>query len=771
MNTDLDLVTMSMAQLITMHAELGSLYGRAGWAECFDKNSPSGTYETITSRIGITENLILNLKAKLSQLLIEEHFDELLLECKITQESSCEAKEQEIEKEYRPPGIFFKKDALIILTKVAIPEDIQIALSFGYKFLFPFECNNANMNEILAQLEMCMDDAIPDLKLLEASIDIYQILRNRKDFLNDDTKAWLKFVSNRTSTFFEQNPHIFATKSDKGGHTVVADVASYEDKLTKLLNSNSYTELNHDPLLDLIKQDKTFYTALKTNKNKTMKELMDDAPSYEPDTFCLAKFYGLFKIHKEDTPLRPITSTIGSPGYTLAKVFTKMLESIFPRTKYHIKDSYEFVKFLNGVSIKEDDILVSFDVVSMYTSIPYELVKEIILSKADAFLRIFNIDEEFLQSLIKYLLVDCMIFTALDKTFKQNDGLPMGSCASPILARIVMDRVIDSLLEKVPHFSFIKVFVDDTIAAVNKQHYEKALQVLNEFRPGQIKFTRELENDHASINFLNTTLIRRGSRVVFCWHRKHFYSGRLLPYYSSHKRSTVMSTAEHFIQTVLNLSDPSYFHANRPIVERTLRENSFPESTILVLMNNFYTLMRCNKKESDTGKNSSDKKRKNPRVAKDEDEKEGYVIFPHSMCEGRRIKRAISRLKAPGVILTDSVRNTKVNSITTRKTITPIAKRKNLILISRCQCRKKYKVVRTNFNETGEMASRRVITHFSVCNRHAHAYKKVRFRRGLFYASQTKYLWRYIQWQHRRQLDVSQCRYEWPNSRLRKLIK
>lgn len=769
MNTDLDWVTMSMAQLITMHMELGSLYGRAGWAECFEKHSKSGTLETITSKIGITEHLILNLKEQLSQLLIEEHFDMLLLECKNTLESSCETKEQEIEKEYRPPGIFFKKDALIILTEVTIPEDIQIALSFGYKFLFPFECNNKNMNEILAQLEMCMHDAIPDLQQLEASMDIYRILRNRKDFLNDDTKAWLKFISNRTSTFFERNPHIFATKSDKGGHTVVADVVSYEDKLTKLLTSNSYTELNHDPLLDLITQDKMFHSALKGNE-KT-KELFDGLPLYEPDTFCLAKFYGLFKIHKEDIPLRPITSTIGSPGYMLAKMLTKMLEIIFPRTKHHIKDSYEFVKFLRRVRIREDDILVSFDVVSMYTSIPYELVEEIILSKADAFFQIYNIDAVLLQRLIKYLLVDCMIFTALDKTYKQNDGLPMGSCASPILARIVMDRVINDLLEKVPHFSFIKVFVDDTIAAVDKQHFDKALQVLNDFRPGQIKFTRELESEHASINFLNTTLLRRGNKVEYCWHRKGFYSGRLLPYYSSHKRTTVMSTAKHFILTVLQLSDPSFFHTNKPIVERTLRENSFPESTILVLMNNYYTLMRCNTKESDTDNKSAVKEKKNLRIITEEDEKEGYVIFPHSMCEGRRIKRVITHLKAPRVILTDSVRNTKVNSVTTRKTITPIAKRRNLILISRCQCKKRYKIVRTKVNETGEMASRGVITKFSACNRYAHAYKKVRFRRGLFYASQTDYLWRYIQWQYRRQLDVSQCRYEWPNSRLRKLIE
>lgn len=43
----------------------------------------------------------------------------------------------------------------------------------------------------------------------------------------------------------------------------------------------------------------------------------------------------------------------------------------------------------------------------------------------------------------------------------------MGSCISPTLARIVMDVVIKDLLKKVPQISFIKVFVDDTIAAMD----------------------------------------------------------------------------------------------------------------------------------------------------------------------------------------------------------------------------------------------------------------------------------------------------------------
>lgn len=123
----------------------------------------------------------------------------------------------------------------------------------------------------------------------------------------------------------------------------------------------------------------------------------------------------------------------------------------------------------------------------------------------------------------------------------------MGSCISPTLARIVMDVVIKDLLKKVPQISFIKVFVDDTIAAMDFELIDKALDVLNNFRPNQIKFTKEIEQD-GSINFLNVTIkrteisispLQKDFILITKWYRKHFASGRLVNFHSLHKKSTV----------------------------------------------------------------------------------------------------------------------------------------------------------------------------------------------------------------------------------------
>lgn len=778
-----------MAGILSLHKELGDLFAWRNWYQCLDINLTSDRFLSNRAFIESTEYKINSLKKILSRSLNMDYFGILLGECHEFMELSRESMERIIEAEHRPSGVEFNKKALVILTAVKIPSDVCIALSFGYKFQFPFYCNDQNMPEILAQLQMTVEGAIPFSRQLETSIDINLILKDRNRFQYDNNIRWLKFISNRTDSFLSNHPEIFATKSDKGGHTVVIDVSEYETKLTTLLSGGSYILLDQDPLHGLVDKEIFFISNLRHN-SKTDK-MFEHLPLFEPNVLCLAKFYGLPKIHKNDAPLRPITSTIGSPGYLLAKIFDLMLKEIFPRTPYHIKDSFEFTEFVQKVHIKDSDILVSFDVVSMFTSIPYELIKEIVLSQSDAFLKLFSIEKCFLVKMLEFLLQDCMIFTALDKIYKQLDGLPMGSCISPTMARIFMDKVIDNLLIQIPSISFIKVFVDDTIAAININQVDLALRILNDFRHGKIKFTLERENnENGSINFLNVTLFRVHNRIITKWFRKSFASGRLLNFFSSHKRTTVMQTAIHFIESVLLLSDPKFFKDNRSIVIQTLRDNSFPETTIISLMNSVYTYMRPLKNSWFLDSDNSNcipyppLEELVPSLSKPiqqslphidgsyEDEKDGYVIFPHSICRGRRIKRILCNFKWPKVTLADSVRNTKVNSISCRKTAIPMVKRKNLILISRCQCKRKYRIVKTRFNETGELTLKRIITSRTICGKFSHAYSKVRFHRGLFYGSQTNYLLRYIQWRYRHKLDASQSGgYEFPNPHFCRLLR
>ena len=84
------------------------------------------------------------------------------------------------------------------------------------------------------------------------------------------------------------------------------------------------------------------------------------------------RLYGLPKIHKEGVPLRPIVSNIGAPTYQLSKYLAGILGLFTGNTKHHVKNSFQFIQTLKSFKIKPDELMVSFDVVSLFTNVPIE---------------------------------------------------------------------------------------------------------------------------------------------------------------------------------------------------------------------------------------------------------------------------------------------------------------------------------------------------------------------------------------------------------------
>jgi hypothetical protein len=82
------------------------------------------------------------------------------------------------------------------------------------------------------------------------------------------------------------------------------------------------------------------------------------------------RVYGLPKIHKEGAPLRSIVSTIGAPAYRLAQYLAKQLGEYVKNSPRHVKSSMEFINIIKSLRAGPEDILVSFDVVSLFTMVP-----------------------------------------------------------------------------------------------------------------------------------------------------------------------------------------------------------------------------------------------------------------------------------------------------------------------------------------------------------------------------------------------------------------
>ncbi|GJQ67702.1 hypothetical protein Trydic_g16525 [Trypoxylus dichotomus] len=125
---------------------------------------------------------------------------------------------------------------------------------------------------------------------------------------------------------------------------------------------------------------------------------------------------------------RPIVSTCGSPSYKLAKYVAKQLAQYSGNTKSFVKNSEHFIDILQQLEITKEDLLVPFDVESLYTNVPKEETLEIIKQQL--------IPKGLQPDLINLarLCLTSAYFLWNGEFCEQASGVAMGSPLSPVIA-------------------------------------------------------------------------------------------------------------------------------------------------------------------------------------------------------------------------------------------------------------------------------------------------------------------------------------------------
>ena len=83
------------------------------------------------------------------------------------------------------------------------------------------------------------------------------------------------------------------------------------------------------------------------------------------------KFYGLPKIHKPDTPLRPIVSSCGSVTYGVATELAKILKPLAGKSPHHITSTQDFVEQARQIKLEPGERLSSYDVSALVHLSPH----------------------------------------------------------------------------------------------------------------------------------------------------------------------------------------------------------------------------------------------------------------------------------------------------------------------------------------------------------------------------------------------------------------
>nr|VZH96101.1 unnamed protein product [Spirometra erinaceieuropaei] len=293
----------------------------------------------------------------------------------------------------------------------------------------------------------------------------------------------------------------------------------------------------------------------------------------------LARFYGLPKIHKANVPLRPIVALKGSPTYNLAKWMYSKLKFLQGNSTSSVRSASQFLIDLRGRRIQSDEIMVSFDVTSIFTSIPPNLAREVlrkILEEAyDETQNALKI--EHLMKLFEFC--QQTFFILAGETYEQIKGTPMGSLVSGLVTELVLQE-----LEKIVFIQHEPVFwrryADETFVIVKKGMLQHFHNLLNAVFP-DIKFTRE--EQEPQLPSLDV-LVRRNlnGELETTVYRKATNTTQLLSFHSNHpvahKRSCVKTLFKR-IQT--HCSKPE----DRARETRSLRDqfvkNGYPRAFII----------------------------------------------------------------------------------------------------------------------------------------------------------------------------------------------
>ena len=343
-----------------------------------------------------------------------------------------------------------------------------------------------------------------------------------------------------------------------------------------VLNQSTYKSIAKDPtnsiknkLINILKRVKT-KTGLDSNTYK----------SIYPTGCVPPKFYGLPKIHKPDTPLRPIVSSCGSVTYGVAKELAKILKPLVGKSPQHITSTQDFVEEARHIKLEPGECLSSYDVSTLFTSVPIDPALNIIkdLLEKDTTLKERTVMEVGDIILLLEFCLKNTYFSFQGQFCEQVEGAAMGSPVSPIVANLYMEYLEQKALSTAPTPKFWCRYVDDTFVIHKEANKQGFLQHINSVDPA-IRFTVEDNKEDGSIPFLDTIVKREvdGSLSITVY-RKPTHTDQYLQWDSHHHLSakfSVIQTLSHRASTMC--SNPELLQKEKEHLRKALTNCKYPK--------------------------------------------------------------------------------------------------------------------------------------------------------------------------------------------------
>lgn len=486
---------------------------------------------------------------------------------------------------FKELNLIFNEEWFINNTNVEFDIEMKWLLSLGSKFAIPVNKHNFAPIPLIADMEQWIqnidDETEKEATRTKIANQVYNFKKNLK---NTEKEKYIISIYEKTRSFLEKYKNeILVTNADKGNKTVIMYISDYKRKMNELLaDKKTYKHIKEDPTEKLQRANNNIITKLQKQNIITKYEKI----KMISHTSAAPELYGLPKIHKEHIPLRPISSSRKVPCYELAKHIGKILKSLISPI-YNIKNSMDLKNKLQDIKLDDDDILVSFDVVSLFTNIPIYLAIKNILDKWTTLAGITKISRKQFLQLLQFCVTKNNYFTFDEKIYLQMNGMPMGNPLSPTIADIVLDTLLDDVITELRlkniHIKCLTKYVDDIFAIIKKSDEKIILETLNNYH-NKIKFTIEKEQN-GKIAYLDMLIIKNNKKLITDWYTKPTSSGRIINFHSTQPFHTKFNTAANLIEKVLHISDEKFRNNNMNKTKHILLKNNFPIPIITNIIN------------------------------------------------------------------------------------------------------------------------------------------------------------------------------------------
>ena len=320
-----------------------------------------------------------------------------------------------------------------------------------------------------------------------AKVPDAEILRHPHRSLQPDVKSIREFLLDNqyVITGTDKNLGIAVSKRDwiiEKSQDILSDV-------------NNYRCLAHDEAIVILNekcaQMETLAKFAKEHIDSlegTVADFMRSGITPRGTAHQIPTFYGIPKIHKKPTKMRPIIPCHSAIMNPAAKYVSKKLKPLIQRAATVIYGTKDLAQKLSSLSIDTSRkwYIVTGDVVAFYPNIPLEHCMDIVSCMYEEFLLDYATDNDSLNQHSLTFFKGCMevgntklITQFQNKIYEQLNGLAMGVACSPDLANLYgyYFEKRSSVLDHHDIF-FYGRYIDDCLAIVYAESELQAVELL-----------------------------------------------------------------------------------------------------------------------------------------------------------------------------------------------------------------------------------------------------------------------------------------------------